>query len=213
MEAKFILIRHGQSLGNASNIYLGHTDLDLSELGKQQARTAAEYFKNEDICAIYTSDLIRAYNTALPHAELHSLTINASRNLREVHVGLWEGKPVTEIKEKWYNEFEIEWKGKFGSMTPPSGESVFSAGKRMYDELMKIAKSYDGKILVTSHAAVIRAFWCYAAGVEPCEWAKFVPFPGNASASFVGFDGEKLVPLRYSFDDYLNDNKTALPDA
>ena len=213
METKFIIIRHGQSLGNANNLYLGHTDLDLSDMGKLQAKMAADYFKDEDISAIYSSDLIRAYNTAVPHAEFHSLEIHKSKNLREVHVGLWEGMNVADIKEKWYNEFEIEWKGKFGSMAPPSGESVFLAGKRMYDELMNIARSCDGKILVTSHGAVIRAFWCYASGIEPSEWAKFVPFPGNASASFVGFDGEKLIPLEYSFEDYLLDNKTLIPDA
>ncbi len=213
MEIKFILIRHGQSLGNANNIYLGHTDLDLSEVGKAQAKTAAEHFRDEDISAIYSSDLIRAYNTAVPHAELHSLEIHVSEKLREVNIGLWEGKNVTELKEKWYKEFQVEWKGRFGSATPPSGEPVFSAGKRMYDELMSIAKSCDGKILVTSHAAIIRAFWCYASSIEPSEWAKYVPFPANASASFVAFDGEKLIPLKYSFDDYLNDNKIILPDA
>ena len=213
METKFIIIRHGQSLGNAMNTYLGHTDLDLSELGKAQANAAAEYFKDEQISAIYSSDLLRAYNTAVPHAKLHSLQVNKSRELREVNIGLWEGKLVSEIKEKWHDEFEIEWKTKFGSMTPPSGEPVYSAGKRMYEALLDIAKKEEGKILITAHAAVIRAFWCYAQGVEAEKWASFVPFPSNASASFVGFDGEKLVPISYSFDEYLKDNKTLLVDA
>ena len=68
LETKIILIRHGQSLGNAQKIYLGHTDLDLSDVGREQAHAAAEYFKDEEISAIYSSDLLRAYNTALAHA-------------------------------------------------------------------------------------------------------------------------------------------------
>ena len=208
METKIILIRHGQSLGNAKKLYLGHTDLDLSDVGREQAHAAAEYFKDEEISAIYSSDLLRAYNTALAHAELRSIEVIGSTELREVYIGEWEGKLIEEIRERWPYEFDVEWRDQFGSMTPPGGEPVYEAGKRMYNKLLSIAKETDGKVLVAAHAAVIRAFWCYMNGVEPSEWAAFVPFPSNASATFVGFDGEKLIPIRYSFDDYLEGNKT-----
>ena len=69
MQTKVVIIRHGQSIANAQGICLGHTDWDLTDLGREQARIAAEHLKNEKIDAIYSSDLIRAYNTALPHAE------------------------------------------------------------------------------------------------------------------------------------------------
>ena len=71
MEEKIIIIRHGQSIGNLKRIYLGHTNLGLSELGAEQAEIAARYFKNEKISAIYSSDLDRAYYTALPHSIYH----------------------------------------------------------------------------------------------------------------------------------------------
>ena len=212
LETKIILIRHGESLGNANKLYLGHTDLDLSERGKEQALEAAEYFKEREISAVYSSDLLRAYNTALPHAELRGLKVIKSVELREVHVGKWEGMPVAEVRRIWPHEFDVEWREKFGSMSPPGGESVFLAGRRMYDKLLSIAKSEEGTVLVASHGAVIRAFWCYANGVEPCKWAPYVPFPSNASASFVGFDGEKLIPLEFSFDAYIS-NKTFIVDA
>ncbi len=203
MDAKFILIRHGESLGNARKTYLGHTDLGLSEKGEKQALAAAEYFKNESFAAIYSSDLKRAYSTALPHARLHSMSVIKSEELREVYIGDWEGKTISDITEKWPFEFSVQWKQKFGVATPPGGESVYLAGKRMYDKLMSIARTVDGKILVVAHAAVIRAFWCYFQGVEPSLWGDFVPFPANASASFVGFDSEKFIPLSYSFDGYI----------
>ncbi len=212
MDTKFILIRHGESLGNANNLYLGHTDLDLCERGKEQALQAANYFKDREISAIYSSDLLRAYNTALPHAELHGLKVIKSKELREVYLGEWEGLPVADVRRRWPHEFDVEWRGRYGSMTLPGGESVFLAGKRMYDKLLSIAKEQEGTVLVTAHGGVIRAFWCYANGVEPSEWAAFVPFPSNASASFVGFDGEKLIPLEFSFDDYI-ENKTFIVDA
>lgn len=213
MDAKFVLIRHGESIGNATKTYLGHTDIGLSEKGIEQAEAAAQYFKDENFSAIYSSDLVRAYDTALPHARLHSMSIIKSRELREVNVGEWEGKTISYITEKWPDEFYIEWKQNFGIATPPGGESVYLAGKRMYDKLMSIAKEVDGKILVTAHAAVIRAFWCYFQGVEPRLWGEFVPFPTNASASFVGFDGEKFIPIRYSFDDYISQSSSLLREA
>ena len=213
MDAKFILIRHGESMANATFRYAGHSDYELSPKGRMQAEAAAEYFKDEKLSAIYSSDLKRAYSTAIPHSERHSLPIIKSKELREVYVGEWENQTVSDITERWHNEFCVEWKQKFGSSTPPEGESVYLAGKRMHDKLMSIAKEIDGKILVTAHAAVIRAFWCYFQGIEPQLWGEFVPFPTNASASFVGFDGEKFIPIRYSFDDYISQNSSLLREA
>ena len=212
-KAKIIIIRHGESLGNANKLYLGHTDMDLSERGFEQAKMAAEYFKDEKFSAIYSSDLKRALNTALKHAELHSMPVIGGKELREVYLGEWEGKPISEVRAKWPFEFDVEWRERYGSMTPPGGEPVFLAGKRMYDKLLSIAKEVEGTTLVAAHGGVIRAFWCYMQGVEPSKWAEFVPFPSNASATFVGFDGEKLIPVQYSFDDYLLSNKTYILEA
>ncbi len=213
MEAKFILIRHGESLGNLKKIYLGHTDWDLSDAGKEQARVCAEYFKDEDISAIYSSDLLRAYNTAVPHSRLHSLPINPSRDLREVNVGEWEGKEVSYISSRWHEEFDIIWRTEFGTSTPPGGETVQDAAKRFKAKLLRIAEECEGRVLVTAHAAVIRAFWCYISGVEPRLWGEFVPFPSNASATFVGLEGEKFYGIKYSFDEYLEGKRTFFREA
>ena len=56
-------IRHGQSLGNQLGVFLGHTDLDLSELGYRQAACTAQYLKDIKIDKVYSSDLLRAENT------------------------------------------------------------------------------------------------------------------------------------------------------
>ena len=104
---KLILIRHGQSIGNLTKRFLGHTDLDLSELGYLQANCTAEYLKNEKIDIIYSSDLIRAYNTAVPHAKIRGLDINTSIHLRENFVGEWENMFVDDIIEKWGREFFV----------------------------------------------------------------------------------------------------------
>ena len=204
---KIIIIRHGQSLGNQNKRFLGHTDLDLSELGYKQAITAANYLKNEKIDAIYSSDLIRAMNTALPNAELHNLSIISDKNLREAYVGAWEGLFVDEIIEKWGTEvFKDQWKDNFGCFTFPNGESTLDAGKRFYNEILSICSQNIGKtILISSHAAIIRAFWAIISNVSPESVSKSIPFPTNASCSICHYENGKIIPIQYSIDEHLNE--------
>ena len=51
-------------------------------------------------------------------------------------------------------------------------------------------------------------------GIEPSRWADTVPFANNASATFVGFDGERLIPISYSFDGYMKpEEKSGINEA
>ena len=60
-----LLIRHGQSVTNVTQVFTGHYDVPLSPLGQEQARRTAAYLqKNFRIDAIYASDLMRAMQTA-----------------------------------------------------------------------------------------------------------------------------------------------------
>ena len=73
---RIILVRHGQSEANANFIFAGHSDFPLTEFGHAQAKLVAEYLaKNEKIDAIYSSDLKRAYYTAVPTSELLGIEI------------------------------------------------------------------------------------------------------------------------------------------
>ena len=57
MTTRIIIERHGQSIGNAERIYLGITDLGLTDEGVEQAKITAEALKDEKIDVIYSSDL------------------------------------------------------------------------------------------------------------------------------------------------------------
>jgi broad specificity phosphatase PhoE len=202
---KFILLRHGQSEGNLKGLYLGHTDLDITELGRKQAEITAEYLKNEKIDAIYSSDLKRAHNTALPHAKLRGIPVIDKRELREIYLGEWEGELVEVLRREHYDEFEIEWKRKFGTFIFPSGESVMSCAERMYNALIDIAETSEDKcVLVAAHAAIIRAFWCKISGFEPERWGEMCPFPTNASLTFVDYENGKFYPQKFSFDEHFD---------
>ena len=72
------VIRHGESVGNLHRICLGHTDLDITDLGVKQAEKTAEALSDVDFAAIYASDLIRAVHTAEPHARMRGLEVRTS---------------------------------------------------------------------------------------------------------------------------------------
>lgn len=210
----FFLVRHGQSIGNAKREFLGHTDKDLSELGYLQAQKTADFLADEKIDVIYSSDLIRAYNTAVPHAKLRDMEIIPDRNLRELYAGIWEGMRVEDIIANYPHEFLDEWRGNFGLSTLPGGESVQHAAERFYAEVKKIADENRGKrILITAHAAVIKAFWGKMTSTPPEKLAGAFDYPTNASVSTFYYDGNTLIAGEYSHDAHLTDLKTELNNA
>lgn len=200
------LVRHGESVGNLHRICLGHTDLDLTELGFMQAQKTAQALSDVKFDAIYSSDLIRAVHTAEPHAKLRGLDINKDASFRELYFGNWENASVLMLKEKFHDQFMIGWRQNFGTFTAPEGESVVEMAERMARGLEIIASERPGEnILVTSHAAAIRALWGKISGLEPHKWADGYPFPTNASYSVLEYDGSVLKPVSYSNDSHLGD--------
>ena len=205
-DTRIFLVRHGQSIGNEKREFLGHTDKDLSSLGYDQAARTAEFLAYEIIDVVYSSDLIRAYNTALPHAEMRNLKVIPEKELREIYAGKWEGMRVADIMSEYPSEFIDGWRSNFGIFTIPGGESIPSLAERIYNAILDIANKNRGKaILIGCHAAAIRSFWGKLTEIPPRELASSLSFPLNASVSTVYFDGEKLIPGEYSHADHLTD--------
>ncbi|HYJ89957.1 MAG TPA: histidine phosphatase family protein, partial [Pyrinomonadaceae bacterium] len=102
---KLFLIRHGQSAGNAEGRFGGHSATPLSELGFKQADITAKALAKENINAIYSSDLLRAVQTADPLAKILDLAIVTSPALRERNVGVLEGLTFDESKQEHPNDY------------------------------------------------------------------------------------------------------------
>lgn len=209
-KTKLIILRHGESLANAEHIYIGHADWDLSPLGKEQAELIADFLDGEKVDYIYSSDLMRAYNTALPCAKRRNMDIIKSRALREIDLGVWQGMKVAEIEEKWEKEFNEGWRADFGRFCPPGGESIPHLARRIKEEITRIASKHFGStVIIACHAAAIRAFWGKITSTPAEDVAGKIPFPHNASVSTVYFDGERLLPGEFDIHHYLEvENKT-----
>jgi broad specificity phosphatase PhoE len=88
---RLLLIRHGQSEGNAEGRFGGHTATPLSERGQREAEATARALAPENFSAIYSSDLPRAVATAMPLAQLTGVEIKQTNAFRERSVGVMEG--------------------------------------------------------------------------------------------------------------------------
>lgn len=119
---KIVLLRHGQSTWNLENRFTGWTDVDLTDLGREEARKAGELLKAEgfkfDIA--YTSVLKRAIRTlwiALDEMDMMWLPVEKSWRLNERHYGALQGLNKSETAEKFGADQVHTWRRSYD--TPP----------------------------------------------------------------------------------------------
>ena len=202
---EIFIIRHGESVANLEHRAAGYTDTPLSQLGLKQAEATAEALAHIHFDGIYSSDLSRAYKTALPHAEKRGMTVTQREGLREVYLGEWEYLSVDEIVSRYgADSYYDGWRNNFGTYIVPGGEGAVKCGKRIYKEIEGICKEREGeRILVVSHGAAIRTFCLEVMGVAPEMYAETLPYPSNASFTRVSYDGHGFKILEFSNDDHL----------
>jgi len=145
---RLVLWRHGQTAWNAERRFQGHSDIALDETGREQARHAARYLAAMHPDAIFSSDLVRAAETAGYLGELTGLPVQLDKDLRERGGGAWEGLTDREIREN-YPEAYAEW-------IPPDGEPISAVADRVSAAFERVVESADGSLVVlVSHGAAI----------------------------------------------------------
>ena len=202
---RLILIRHGESRANKMGLLAGHSNFELTELGYEQARETAAALADEQIAAVYASDLVRAMETARPHAERRGLSVIPVRELREVYCGDFESLSFAYLDQNEPERYKKGFVETFMTAELPGGESVPGACERFYGAVKGIAERHEGKtVLIVAHGGVIRAFWARICGT-PAEIATPKhPYPSNSSYSVVEYDGERFLPVEFSHDAHLS---------
>lgn len=187
MKTTLLLVRHGESLGNRDERFLGHTDLGLSDLGHRQAAALAKALRDRHLDAVYSSDLQRAMQTVTPAATEHGLTVIPRRGLREIFAGDWEGRLFDDLIRFWPREREV-WKNNIGFACPPNGESVMELYARIEQTLAEIAAENEGKtVLCGTHATPVRAMTAHLMGLG-LEGMASIPWAPNASITTVVYE-------------------------
>lgn len=150
-----LLIRHGQSKGNAERRFGGHTATPLSSRGRKQAEATARTLKSESLTAIYSSDLARAMETARPAANLTRLPINGTSAFRERGVGVLEGLTFEDAAQQHPEQYAALLRRDFEHVLT-GGESYRQLLDRAWQKLDEIiAQNRGGKIAVFSHTGTI----------------------------------------------------------
>lgn len=148
---RIIIVRHGETEGNLSDLLQGQSDGKLSEKGILQAKRIAEALKNEKIDAIISSPLGRANETAKEIAKFHKVKIKLEDDLKERSFGIFHGTNRTSFFAKERAQKE-PWNHR-----PEKGESFSDLYERAKRFLDKIKKEFHNKnILIISHGDIGR---------------------------------------------------------
>lgn len=92
------MIRHGESETNKAKKWTGWLDVHLTDKGKDDAKKAGDFLKRSSFDKIYSSDLIRARETA--EIAIPGCRYEISELLREINVGWLAGKPISVLTEE-----------------------------------------------------------------------------------------------------------------
>jgi broad specificity phosphatase PhoE len=155
------LVRHGETSLNRERIFQGHLDPELSPLGWEQAKRLASRLKDEEMGAFYSSDLLRAYQTASAIAAKHRQGVIKAKELRGIDCGEWTGKSVEEI-EAVYPELLITWRFQPHHHHMPGGESVEQVQRRVIRAWQRILEEEAGhNICIVTHAIPVKSLMCH----------------------------------------------------
>lgn len=157
---RLILVRHGQTDSNVGHILdTGYPGAPLNSLGLEQAEALVAALAHEEFDAIYSSDLLRARQTATPLANARGLQIAELPGLREIHAG--EHDMTTDVP--FYVETLQRWWLGEAEACLPGGENAHDFFGRYDAAIGEIASKHE-KALLVSHGAALRVWVGHRAG-------------------------------------------------
>ena len=201
---ELLLVRHGQSEdaveGEPFARFEGQADPPLSALGRDQARRVGARLAAEHIDAIYVTTLRRTAETAAPLAALLGIEPEVEHDLREIHLGEWEGW-VFEQKFVDRDPVALQMVREQRWDLVPGCEPIAGFAERVRAGIDRIATRHpDQRVVVVAHGGTIGEVLAQASGAEP--WA----FVGadNASLSHLVVGGSRWVVRRFNDTTHLD---------
>ncbi len=166
--ARFLLIRHGESVWNGERRIQGNQDPPLSTRGRRQAELVARRLRVllPQAGAVYTSPLRRAAETAEAVRAATGLPVFAEPGIREMGLGKWEGMTVSEIQAAFPGAYE-GWLDDPLAHPAPDGERLEAFAGRVTGAFERMRVAQPGKdVIVVSHGGPIKALLCHVLGLE-----------------------------------------------
>lgn len=195
---ELVLVRHGESaparFDRPYPYQDGHGDPELAPQGREQAQRIAERFGNEHFDAIYVTTLRRTAQTAQPLAERLGLVPRVEPDLREVHLGEWEGGLLRKhVAENHPLAVRLHAEQRWDVI--PGAESNEQLRKRVGAGVRRIAQAHpDQRVLVVAHGGAIGQLLAMATGSEPFAFNAV----DNGAVSVLVVAGERWVLRGYN---------------
>lgn len=180
---RILAIRHGETAWNVDARIQGQLDIGLNSAGQWQARRLGEALaagtQDGAVEMIYSSDLVRALDTAATLAACTGWPLRRDAGLRERHFGVFQGHTPKEVAERWPDQVQ-RWKQRDPDFCPEGGESLRTFYQRCIDTAERLAALHPGQtIALVAHGGVLDCLYRAACGMPieaPRTWQL-----GNAS--------------------------------
>ncbi|MFC9359159.1 histidine phosphatase family protein [Rhodococcus sp. NPDC057014] len=194
---RLILLRHGQTEYNADNRMQGQLDTELSELGRSQARAAATALVGRRPISIVSSDLRRAYDTAVEVGDNAGLPVQIDERLRETHLGDWQGLTHLDVDARAPGARAV-WRGD-ATWAPPGGESRIDVARRSKPVVAELVEKHEDwaekPVVLVAHGGLIAALtaalldlpvdrWPVLGGLGNTSWVQLSAYGNPDSLSW-----------------------------
>ncbi len=200
---RLLVIRHGETAWNTEGRIQGHIDIPLNDKGRWQAERLAQALADEELHAIYSSDLERARDTAQAVADVLRQPLTQHTGLRERHFGRLEGHTQLEVAEQWPEEGR-RWRERDPSYGPEGGETLQAFYDRAVSVLTELAQRHPGEnIAVVAHGGVLDCFY-RAANRLPLEVPRSWKV-GNACINRLLYTPEGFTMMAWADDRHLDE--------
>jgi probable phosphoglycerate mutase len=201
---RVLAIRHGETAWNVDGRIQGQLDVPLNDMGRWQVHRLALALADENIAAIYSSDLVRALETAQAVARASGDAIVTDTGLRERGFGVFEGLSYTEINARW-PELAERWRKRDPEFGAPGGETLNQFYTRSTATATRLAALHPGQtIALVSHGGVMDCLYRAAARVAldaPRSWQL-----GNAAINRLLYTPQGFTLVGWSDNYHLDDD-------
>ena len=165
-ETEIILIRHGETEWNSQQRMQGHSNSDLSSVGQAQIQALGQWMKNVPFDHIYSSDSLRAKQTAEAITQFSGHELKIDLRLREKNLGVFEGLTSEEARERHPEVFRL-FKTAGSKYVIDEGESTQQLQDRALEFVDEIRiKHPEERVLLVTHGGFIRVVMKHSLGLS-----------------------------------------------
>ncbi len=165
-ETQIILIRHGETEWNSQKRMQGHSNSDLSSVGQAQIQALGKWMKNVPFDLIYSSDSLRAKQTAEAITQFSGHELQFDQRLREKNLGVFEGLTSEEARQRHPEVFRL-FKTAGSKYVIDEGESTQQLQDRALEIVNEILiKHPEERVLLLTHGGFIRVVMKHSLGLS-----------------------------------------------